>query len=459
MPKELTDKIERRKALPTEERETLEPILINPEEVSINAIIDVDEFQCEWGSFSDCLLKVAEAPEGTEVAVFDVDAAFRNVPTRPAQRVFTAVLVGILILLGNNLDFGASPSPGIFGRIADAMVVILLAGGVEAVLKWVDDFIFFRYPKGRDKDGKYIYSYDATLIWNIASRLGWPWAPAKFVPFATSFRYIGFLWDLVGRTVQLPEEKKEKYKGKIAKILEGSGKITRKEADAIAGTLNHVCLVCPEGRSRMPSIYRFRATFKENTSRFLTHTITKDMKEDLRWWLKKLDEEFVGMQCVTPGPIDESVTLMVDASTSWGMGLVLNGKWLAWKFKEGWLSEGRNIGWGEMVIVEMAVRTLKAAGYTHSHIRLRSDNQGVIGALKAGYSRGKQQNAILRRIVSLMQDHDIWLTLEYVNTKENTADAPSRGQFGLKKDLLPYAPRIPNHLKPYVHTAVEYHDV
>ncbi|PBK90640.1 hypothetical protein ARMGADRAFT_892250, partial [Armillaria gallica] len=46
------------------------------------------------------------------------------------------------------LNFGASPSPGVWGRIADAMVKILLSRGVEALLKWVDNFIFFRYPKG-----------------------------------------------------------------------------------------------------------------------------------------------------------------------------------------------------------------------------------------------------------------------------------------------------------------------
>jgi hypothetical protein len=32
--------------------------------------------------------------------------------------------------------------------------------------------------------------------------------------------------------------------------------------------------------------------------------------------------------------------LFVDASTGWGIGLILNGKWLAWQFKEGWNSEG-----------------------------------------------------------------------------------------------------------------------
>ncbi|KAK0439654.1 hypothetical protein EV421DRAFT_1695989, partial [Armillaria borealis] len=51
-----------------------------------------------------------------------------------------------LVHLDPCLNFGASPSPGIWGRIADAMVRILLNEGVEALVKWVDDFVFFHFP-------------------------------------------------------------------------------------------------------------------------------------------------------------------------------------------------------------------------------------------------------------------------------------------------------------------------
>jgi hypothetical protein len=50
--------------------------IIDPTQTSINTIIDSKKFQCAWGSFSECYLQVAGAPEGTQAAVFDVDAAF-----------------------------------------------------------------------------------------------------------------------------------------------------------------------------------------------------------------------------------------------------------------------------------------------------------------------------------------------------------------------------------------------
>ena len=70
---------------------------------------------------------MADAPEGMEAAVFDVDAAFRNIPTHPSARPFLAIMVKGLIHLDHVLNFRASPSPGIFGRVADAMVIILLS--------------------------------------------------------------------------------------------------------------------------------------------------------------------------------------------------------------------------------------------------------------------------------------------------------------------------------------------
>lgn len=70
---------------------------------------------------------------------------------------------------------------------------------------------------------------------------------------------------------------------------------------------------------------------------------------------------------------------------SWGIGLVLNDKWLAWRLKEGWRCEGRDIGWGEMVAVDLAVRTLVNAGFSDCQVVLQSDNAGVVGALSAGY--------------------------------------------------------------------------
>jgi hypothetical protein len=361
-----------------------------------------------------------------------------------------------LIHLDHVLNFGASPSPGIFGRVADALVRIFLHRGIEAVIKWVDDFIFLRYPRRRLSKDTYKFSYSAELIWNIADELGWPWAPAKFVDFATSFNYIGFLWDLDAKVVELPEAKKIKYLERLSTWTYRSAH-NLKETETIIGTLNHVCLVVPEGRSRLVSLHRFRGSFKANQPSEVKHRLSISTAEDIGWWRTRLQDKFLGVKILRPPePLPNEV--YVDASTSWGIGLVIDGRWLAWQFKEGWKTEGREIGWAEMAAVELAIQTLIAGKFSNCHIIVRSDNQGVVGALKAGRSRGTEQNLILREIVKLIQDHNLWVSTTWIPTLDNPADHPSRGVFLGRSALYPFPPKIPYHLVNLIHKAVDYHD-
>lgn len=360
------------------------------------------------------------------------------------------------IHLDHVLNFGASPSPGVFGRVADAIVKIFLHKGIEAVLKWVDDFVFLHYPSRAISDGTYDFTYTSDLIWSIAEELGWPWAPEKFKDFSTTFTYIGFLWDLSNKVVQLPDSKKAKYVERISTWIHGSAH-TMKEAENIIGTLNHVSLVVPEGRSHLVSLYKFRGGFKAGSSGDIKHRIGAATAEDIAWWRSRLQDAFVGIKIIRP-PHPLGIILFVDASTEWGIGLVIGGRWLAWQLQEGWKSEGREIGWAEMVAVELAIRTLLTAKFTNCHIIVRSDNQGVIGALKAGRSWGTQQNFILREIVKLIQDHGLWISTIWIPSSENLADDPSRGLFPSKDTIHAFPPKLPFHLRKFLHNAIHYHD-
>jgi hypothetical protein len=230
-----------------------------------------------------------------------------------------------------------------------------------------------------------------------------------------------------------------------------------KETESIIGTLNHVCLVVPEGRSHLVSLFKFRGGFKATSSSEVKHKLSASSAEDMAWWRSRLQSAFVGMKIIRPPePLDNKI--YVDASTRWGIGLFLDGRWLAWQFQDGWKSEGREIGWAEIVAVELANLTLITAKFKHCHVVVWSDNQGVVRALKAGRSRGTQQNLILREIVKLIQDHTLWISTMWIPSLENPADDPSRGVFPGKESLHPFPPKIPYHLSKYIFKAVDYYD-
>nr|GAT51024.1 DNA breaking-rejoining enzyme [Mycena chlorophos] len=91
-----------------------------------------------------------------------------------------------------------------------------------------------------------------------------------------------------------------------------------------------------------------------------------------------------------------------------------------------------------MVAIEFGLRLAVERGFTDTHFHIRSDNQGVIGALDSGKSRNSEQNRVLRRIVSLLRTHSLWISTTYVPSAENLADAPSRG-FPPSDPTLSYA--------------------
>jgi len=117
----------------------------------------------------------------------------------------------------------------------------------------------------------------------------------------------------------------------------------------------------------------------------------------------------------------------VDASSSWGIGVVLDNEWDFWALRPGWDKDGRNIGWAEMVAIELGLRLAIHKGYTDVHFIIKSDNQGVIHAIEGGKSRSPEQNLVLQRITALLSNYKLWVSSLYVPSSENLADPPSRG--------------------------------
>ena len=277
--------------------------------------------------------------------------------------------------------------------------------------------------------------------------MDWPWAPSKHIPFSFVFPYIGFEWDLANKAVCIPLKKRQKYLACLDPWTPGSS-ITLKDVQSVLGCLQHCTLVLSDGRSHLPSFYRLCASFKDPSNTFVKHRIPKDALADAAWWRSQLSADWCGTSISLP-PDPLPLPIFVDASSSFGIGLLLDARWLAWKLKEGWLSNGRDIGWAEMVAIDLGLRTAIHAGFRDCHLTFHSDNQGVVGALKSGHSRSSAQNFILRHIVSNFRNHNIWLSVVWVRSEDNLADGISRG-------LFPSTPRFdhPPPLPPYLKSLV-----
>lgn len=211
------------------------------------------------------------------------------------------------------------------------MTAILTSQGLGPSKNWVDNFVFFRFPSSLDPLS---FPYSLSDIHNVASCLGWPWKDSKTRPFASRFKYLGFNWDLHTKSVQIPDAKKSRYLSKLRPWAEGQ-KFSRKKAESVLGTLVHCSLAVPDGRSRLPSLYRFVSSFNHSSSLFTRRLPNPSVFSDVHWWQDCLSMEFCGSFLSKPPPPSQ-IEFWVDASSTWGIGIILGHEWDAWMLRPGW---------------------------------------------------------------------------------------------------------------------------
>ncbi|GBE88971.1 hypothetical protein SCP_1403790 [Sparassis crispa] len=195
---------------------------------------------------------------------------------------------------------------------------------------------------------------------------------------------------------------------------------------SINGTLSHITFVYPHGHAFLTNICSFIASFSNSYAlQFAPRSVLSDMK----WWFSILNVPNIARSLASWGPLQD-LGIWVDASSSWGIGVIVCGEWSAWHWRgliNAWKGEGRDISWAEMVAVELAVRMVEVLGYHDATILVRGDNKGVEGAFARGRSHNFQVNSSIRRAEVITMSLNILFTVRYVNTKDNLADLVSRG--------------------------------
>ncbi|GLB45192.1 putative DNA breaking-rejoining enzyme [Lyophyllum shimeji] len=396
---------------------------------SINDCINKFDYQTSWGTAASVADLVAEAPPGTRAGSLDIVAAFRTCPVWPPHKKFFALRVRDVFFADHCCCFGCTSSGGCQGQVADCVLHILERKGFGPSRKWVDDIVQFSYPSSGDgtPQSPFVYPYEINDIIAATADLGVPWHPDKLQQFGHTVVYLGFLWDLRLRTVSLPEHKRLKFKGKVDDFLAtfSAARAPRKVAVSLHGSLSHISFVYPYSRSRLPNLSAFLASFGDRP--FAPRYPSRSLVSDLRWWSSILAGPS-DPRPLRPRAPPADLGVWVDASTSWGIGIIIGKRWAAWKLLDGWdRSPGCDIGWAEGVAVELVVSYLVGTGCADVAVIIRSDNRGVIGAYNRGRGRNFQVNLSIQRAETVARSANVTFTLDYVESAANLADPISRG--------------------------------
>ena len=169
--------------------------------------------------------------------------------------------------------------------IGNAVVDIWTREGITPVCKYEDNLKAFRFPvnDGPFHDGSYSYLYDRDECIQRIQDLRVPWHPDKSdLQFLFVTDYIGYHWDIPRCLVSLPPPKRLKFLQCVRVFLDKfSGHRCRLyDVESIHGSLCHVAFVHLDGRSRLPSLSNFAASFKgdEYIMRYPPPSVISDLQ-------------------------------------------------------------------------------------------------------------------------------------------------------------------------------------
>ena len=419
----------------------------NSSHCSINSQIDSDDFPTGWGTFDTTSRLILSLPKGCKAATFDISSAYRITPVRPEQQWALVIHWEGKFYVDRALPFGLASSAGVFGSVADVIVDLCTHSQLFGpMVKWVDDFFVIRLPH---------QSWSEADFMDFTAKFGVPWSIKKLRPLNHLQRYIGFDWDLEKSTVSLPEEKRFAILGLIDQWLSPNKTVSANDCLSLHGKLVFTATIFHLIRPYLPSITSFAGTFRD--PRAALHP-PRSVLRDLNW-VKYLLQILPNIMPLSfPEPTD--LNWWGDASTSFGIGVVIGSSWAGWRWAPGFhpsSSSRFNIGWAEAVAVELGILLLVHLNLhldsSNRRFLVRSDNSGVVEILTKGRCRSEESNKVLKRIYQLLAGAKISIKSELVRSRDNISDALSRGDvssflegFPLASVKVSLAP--PPHLTP-----------
>src|SRR5882672_11862676 len=114
-----------------------------------------------------------------QAASLDVEKAYRNSPILPAHKRYLCVYWKGSVYVQHVAVKGLATAGGIQGCVADATLDLLKFHKLEPAVKWVDNFIFFRFPLTLTcaSPSAPSFSFNLSSILTITKPLGISWHP------------------------------------------------------------------------------------------------------------------------------------------------------------------------------------------------------------------------------------------------------------------------------------------
>ncbi|CAG5104071.1 Oidioi.mRNA.OKI2018_I69.chr1.g1079.t1.cds [Oikopleura dioica] len=354
---------------------------------------------------------------------FDDKKGFHQLPLSEESKKLACFEWGGQYFRNNILAFGIPAAPGIYQLMNLCGVNFLRKNGIKITL-YLDDRLLAVTPESEEerrqllsgeKTSKEVWATVATLVAlggyvNIAK--------STFEP-TQRIEFLGFILDTENETVEIPIQRWSALKN-LMRDAEAEAEIPTRTLERIRGTMASMAEVLPNMRMliRQTTILISEAIRNEKESCILT----QEVREEWRLW-NLLEEKGLKRHWTKLNRQETGLIIYTDASSHAGAIVIEH-----WKLEERFAWEpdvaDKHIGIKEALAIQY---TLEWYGQKLQNKRalFLCDNDSVVQGAIAG-SKDPEMNRILVRIWTLAHRFNIDMKVDWVSTKKQLADAPSR---------------------------------
>lgn len=391
---------------------------------SVNSFVNKLNYGTHWDDFDKVALFFQENPGKWELAIFDWQKAYRQLPAHPSQRRFLCIKdFDGRIWVDLAVGFGGVASCGVFGAPAHVWKVIIeRLLGFKRIFRWVDDNLIIRKP------GDLASLADVTAL---SDSLGVETNESKNHEFAEEQRYVGFIWNAKDHSVRLPEGKLGERRKLIDDLLVPESKWAYHTIESLIGKLSHTVYIVPHMKAYMRSFYKWLRDWVNKAALRLTPDY---VKPDLEEWKRCLQS--FNSRPLIPSPIAVEVEWVGDASSSFGIGVLVGQQWACFEFVSDWQTLGlksgkRSIAWAETVTIRLGLLVLsKLRHVAGKKFLVWTDNTTSQSTVDKRKSRDELVNEEWKQVQRLLTKLSCDIEARRVTSKGNEADALSRGNLG-----------------------------
>ncbi|CAG7849706.1 SubName: Full=Uncharacterized protein {ECO:0000313/EMBL:KDN34221.1}; Flags: Fragment [Serendipita indica DSM 11827] len=307
------------------------------EQQSVNAQTNIENLGTNWGGLAEMIELIVTSPDGAQGATIDWEAAFRNCPIRPEDWRYGVVEWNGKFWIDKAAKFGTKSSVGIFELPNRAFVEICTRKELGMIIYWVDDLMIRRLPVRRDGE-EWIYGMGIAKILELGEELGIPFPPDKVRDFANITTYVGFDWHWQERAVSVSESKRKKNLALVQEVLEEGRKTSGERLQSLCGKLAHLGMIIPEGRTHTRALWATVAKMglPNQHSKYIKWNMPEKAKCDLRWWKETLEKPEIKIQLCTQREPNCKYRIYTDASTGWGLGIVIDDEYDKFRLESDW---------------------------------------------------------------------------------------------------------------------------